>query len=110
MPGRTGQLDLTRTVKLDANGRGVIQVGPGFNDEIWHVTSAGVACTGTNQSTAVGYLNTIGGTQIGGSFTGNFDNGPAQVDLLANQSVVFVWTGGDPGATATLSLYGTREW
>jgi len=78
----------------------------------WQPTSIGVSAT-TNVSEAqcrvyLG-LNANAGALLGSTSTGSTgDSTDCAQTVWPGQSLIAVWTGGDAGATATISVFGTR--
>jgi hypothetical protein len=109
-------LNTSANVTLDNNGNGVAKAGPqaGVRGVLWHLTNVAVLT-----STAV--LAPVCQIFVGGqptpdnfvdsTYTGNQDSTDrANGYTIQNGQYVFaVWTGGDAGAVATLSIYGTYE-
>lgn len=94
-------------------GTGTAQLGPSFPRESWRVSVASVSvATGTLEAQckisqgAYAGQTFIDGTTWGstGDSTSNFS-----APVYVGSQVFAVWTGGDPGALATLTLTGTRE-
>lgn len=104
-------------VTLDASGNGTVQIGPDGSGETWLPTIASVKCSSNTAEAAckiyaghhVSDQNYIDGTLSGstGDSTGNIAG--IQVAVTRQRYVWAVWTGGDPGAQATLRLSGTKE-
>lgn len=100
-------------IKLDASGNGTARIGPSFGPSVWHVISTQVRTSqpgkgnipqcalyrGT-QDTA-GYLDT--------SYDGSADSCDIPYDLIQGSQAIAVWTGGNPGDIATLSVIGTTD-
>ncbi len=94
-------------------GSGIAQLGPSFPRESWDVAVASVGAA-TNAAEAVCKVSQgafagqtfIGATTWGstGDSTGNFS-----APVYLGSYVFAVWTGGDPGAVATLTVTGTRR-
>jgi hypothetical protein len=111
---RTQPLTRTASVTLDGSGAGTAAIGPRITNEIWTVGVASVsASANVNEATcriyagsAAGPGTFIDGTTWGstGDATSNF-SGP----LYGGQQVFAAWSGGDPGAIATLVITGTRQ-
>lgn len=99
------------TVLLDSDGNGTCPaIGPVSPSESWTVTLISVQCT-TNQNEAVCSVYLSGallGTTTWGS-TGDSDTGIRQ-QVMPGQQIYATWTGGDgnPPATATMTVTGTR--
>lgn len=110
---RSQPLTKTASVVLNGSGNGTASIGPTITNEVWNVGVASVSvATNTNEATCRIYAgasaaqNTfVDGTTWGstGDSTSNFA-GP----VYLGQQVFAVWTGGDPGQTATLVITGTR--
>jgi hypothetical protein len=95
---------------LDANGGGRIDVYPRADADLI-IASATVSVTppaGTvnpKQSTADLYLNGDGQVaRLDGTYTGSKDTAYNLGVLTTGGNLTCIWTGGDPGALATLSL------
>jgi len=111
-------LTLTRTasITLNGSGAGTVQAGPATPGEIWSPTQVSVSCsatvtTGTCQCSIYAGAGPSQGTFVDGTFSGDTGDttdaiGGRQVN--PGQSVFAVWSGGVPGATATMVLAGTR--
>lgn len=98
---------------LDSNGNGTIATGPTAQGEVWTVSTVGVQCsTNVNESICSIYVGPAGSTShlLGATnwgSTGDSDTGITQV-LRVGQAVMAVWKEGDAGATASLSVIGSR--
>lgn len=108
------------SVTLDANGNGIAQLGPQRVREHWQVTNAAVKVAGTvlqngmlvpkNQAQCSVYFGTAlaSSTFLGNTASGSTgDTCGVGQDLQTGQSVFAQWNGGDPGAVATLTVFGT---
>lgn len=108
-PSQVLQLDEGVSVLLGATGGGTVTIGPKRVGQTWRVRSAGVqVATNTLEPTAKLYLGGASPSNfLGGSYTGSNDS-DNQLDVLLfrGQVLTCVWSGGDVGARATLSLYG----
>lgn len=94
-----------QSVVLDATGAGSVTIVPradfACSQTTWRVQGG----TGTNQSTAQVELN---GDFWQGTYSGNNDASPAS-RLITNTDIVECdWTGGPPGGTATLTMFGVE--
>lgn len=104
-------LPLNQSVKgiLDGAGNGSSgELGPSAQGETWLVTLISVKCS-SNASEAVCNVF-LGGALVGGTSwgsTGDSDTG-ISVPVAVGQKLTAQWTGGDPGATGTLTVMGTR--
>lgn len=107
---RTVTLLLTSTVVLDSDGNGTCPgLGPASASETWAVTLISVRCSSAkSEAIASAYLgDALLGTTTWGS-TGDSDTGITQA-VMPGQQVSATWTGGDPGATAYMTVTGTRQ-
>jgi hypothetical protein len=107
---RTVQLLVSQSVKLDGSGDGsTAGVGPTAQGESWNVSLISVKCS-SNASEAIASVflqNALLGTTTWGS-TGDSDSAISQ-QVMGGQVITASWTGGDPGAVATVTVMGTRE-
>lgn len=106
---RTEQLDEHASVVLNAAGNGTVQLQcPTV--ETWTVSRTAVSTT-TNvlEPTAQTYIGQVApGSALSGTYSGSLDSSDENQQINPGQSLYCVWTGGDPGATATLSVFGTK--
>ena len=105
-------LNETGSTVLDGAGNGSFQIVPGGARERWMVT---LINTFVQELTIdVPTLRVYRGSpmpayQLGGTFTGNLDTNSTDTFLLnMNEGMWFVYTGGPPGALATIRIEGTR--
>lgn len=106
---RTLPLNLSATAVLDASGNGTSgELGPSASGETWNVTLLSLrASTNVSEAVASVYLNgALIGTTTWGS-TGDSDTG-ISLSLAVGQVLTAQWSGGDAGATGTLTAIGTR--
>jgi hypothetical protein len=114
---RTLALHPSAAVTLDGTGAGTAQMGPSSPGEVWNPLQASVSCsatvtTGTCEASIYAGAAISQGTFVDGTFsgdTGDTTDAIAGEVVQAGQSVFAVWSGGVPGALATLRLAGTRE-
>lgn len=100
-------LEVVSTVTLDANGDGTIRLSPA--GEKWEVTSTYVECSDTT-SEAVCKVFRRNGFPLGGTYSGSSgDANDTRYYLEDGHAVTIEWTGGTPGATATVTLTGWRS-
>jgi hypothetical protein len=102
------------TVVLSGSGAGTARIGPAGARETWQAEAASVSVsTSTAEAQCRIYVgdsatapNYVDGTLSGstGDSTGRVSARP----LKLGDYVWAVWTGGDPGAVATLNVTGTR--
>jgi hypothetical protein len=109
---RTLNLNQNANVTLDQYGNGTVQAGPQIPGVTWTVTLA--ACTTASVvNTPVFNLylgDPIPQNNLGGTYSGNNDEyTPLSAVLPNGQYMTGQWTGGDPGALATMTLTGTQQ-
>ena len=112
------RLKATASVTLDENGNGEASVGPQSFGEQWLsgdfgiLTAAVRVATNTDEaicSTYAGAAATPGyfcGATTWGSTGDSTQNVP---NVQVGGNVFAVWTGGDPGSLATLTVTGTKR-
>ena len=98
-----------QAVILDASGGGRVSFVMRGNFTLEHmrvvVTGPGGAATVRVPTAMV----TVNGDDFEGSQTGNNDQSTVSLPLVAQDEIVCTWTGGDPGATAVMTLRGTED-
>lgn len=108
---------------LDASGNGLAVCGPSGVGNIWTPAQVAVS-TSTSDSTPIAFLylgpllplaalqalmNTAQVTQLGGTSNGANDSiGLNGVQVPQGQALIVQWLGGDPGATATMTVTGNQ--
>jgi hypothetical protein len=98
------------SVILDSSGNGSVQTGPNIGK--WNLTHAAINTSSAAKTpqcklymgTDTGIANLIDGTFVGS--LNSTDNVSAK-PIGPGEYIFAVWTGGDPGATATLTVNGT---
>lgn len=109
----TGIVNQTATVILDGSGNGYCQLGPLSARETWTLSSVHVICSSaTNEAVCRIYIGNgvFDSNFIDGTFTGSSGDASSVMDgmtVSVGDAVYAAWTGGDAGATATLSVVGT---
>lgn len=94
---------------IDANGYAEVELGPTQYGVTWFVNLAGVTVQPRPLTLEPECNLYKDGMFIGGTGSGGMDSmGPAQ-ELSSGQKIKAVWTGGDPGKTAILTLGGTEK-
>lgn len=95
------------TLDAAGNGTAVLQV-PAL--ETWHLTRVAVSATSnTSEPEARVYIGSvIPSNLLGGTYSGSLDSSDETQDVQPGQRIYCVWSGGDPGASATLSVFGTK--
>jgi hypothetical protein len=98
------------SVVLDGSGNGIVTLGPRIGQR-WNVLTAAVSIPNAVKIPQANIY--IGGSAspgnlVDGTFTGNLDSTSktANYQIPQQESIIAQWIGGDPGATATLSITG----
>lgn len=93
---------------FDANGNASASLGPAVYGARWNVDRIVVSTTSTAITQCDVYRNVVSATtKIDSTRTGNNDTSETNIDLNAPDVLLFVWTGGTAGASATAVLAGT---
>lgn len=98
----------SRSVVLNGSGNGSVTFGPDRYPWIIHRVSVHVS-SNANEPQANIYRGSVNpGTFVSGTFSGTNDTDSNLNDGVLNigEQYVCQWTGGDAGATATISFYG----
>lgn len=103
------------TITLDGSGNGTAQLGPRAHGQVWKPTVASIKMSGATPSGLATCFLYAGGAATDGNFIDStYDVNNDSTDRVSGQQlelgqhVYAVWTGGNPGATATLTLNGTK--
>ena len=104
----------TATVVLDASGNGVAKVGPIGAREIWFPQVASVSVSSNvNEASCKTFVgDPVSQTFVDGTLTGSTGDSTDRISAYQVPLGWFVWakwTGGDPGAVATLTVAGTKQ-
>ena len=104
-------LSVSASVVLSGAGAGQATLGPTLPGTSWQPVSAAVLVAPVSL-TVVSVVKLYNGSPvaanfIGGSYTGDVNSSALAVTLQLGQILTAVWSGGNPGATATLTLTGT---
>lgn len=109
------ELDLNESaqVVLGAGGNGSVAIGPLYSAQTWRPTMISIKVSSNASEPTFNYYwgKTAGlANQLGGTFVGsnNQDTLDGRV-LHPGDSWLCVWTGGDVGATASVTLTGKME-
>jgi transcription elongation factor len=97
---------------LDENGNGTASTGPLSPGEQWTgITAAVSVATNVNEATCqlyAGAAATPGYLQGATTWGSTGNSGPIGAAVKVGGNLFAVWTGGDPGALATMTVTGTR--
>lgn len=90
-------------------GLATIIMGPVVANEDWHITHMEVNNPGPNIPTVVVYKNVIAPSGfVDQTINGLFGNSDTIVDLIASETVIFVWTRCTPLTACNITLRGER--
>lgn len=106
----TALLNVSSQVVLDGSGNGRIRIGP--LGEMWYITRNMVrTTTRNNEAVCTVYQTNVGDDyQRDITYTGSTgDTSDTEFTVTDGDALWFVWVGGDPGATATVTISGTRS-
>jgi hypothetical protein len=102
------------TVTLNASGGGTATLGPVNGPPIWHVTKVSVKTSRPGLAPVPTFDLYLGSQDQHGyqesSYDGSYDSTDVDLILFKGQQIIGVWTGGQSGDVATLSLYGERRY
>ena len=95
---------------LNGSGAGSVTYGPQVPGVIFEVATVATITTSTvNVPTFLAYQGPASQNNfLGGTYDGNNDSSEVAVTLYNGQVLTGIWTGGDSGATATMSVFGTK--
>ena len=101
-------------VTLNGSGNGTVKIGPGAHGVVWKPSRIAVKVSSATLSPTCQIF--IGNTAtaenfIDGTFTGqqNATDSAVGQELRLGQYVWAVWTGGDVGAQATVTVTGSKD-
>jgi hypothetical protein len=110
---RTVPLNETQSVTLNGSGAGTVKIGPVGHAVTWSPAVASVSCVPsppTNEAQCKIFVgeDTTQRNYRDGTFSGSSGDATDKVagTIRMGKFVWAVWTGGDPGASATLTLSG----
>lgn len=105
----------TANVTLNGSGNGTASVGPLTARETWHPENAHVSVSSANsEASCVIYVgdSALQRNQRDTTFTGSSGDASDKIgaDIVKPPHKIWaVWTGGDPGAVATLTVTGSKD-
>jgi hypothetical protein len=109
------QLNQSASVTLNGSGNGTVQLGPISARETWQPATVHVSVsTNTNEAQCSIYAgnsvspNTFRDATFSGS-TGDSTDRVSADTITCGWYIWAVWTGGDPGARATVNVTGTNN-
>lgn len=99
-------LNMTATAVFDDSGVARVSRGPRRAMEEWHIVSM-VTSSETNPTQLRIYKNIESATWIVDSTDSGYrDTSDCDLILQSTDKLIFVWTGGPVGTTATIAFYG----
>lgn len=108
----SSNLNVGRPVTLNAAGTGTVSLGPDQGPPYWHVTGVVLQTSRPNASpvpSAQLYLDDPSAVNsLGLTSNGSFKTASCDQLLSRGQHIIAVWTGGQLGDVATLTLSGTK--
>jgi len=115
-------LNQAESTVLDGSGNGTIKMRPDGSHEYWSPTTASVIAPNpaggvpASEAQCTIYVGPKAADQyfVDGTYSGSSGNVTDAVagyviGRHADPYIIAVWTGGDPGATATLRVQGTKQ-
>ncbi|MEU9048370.1 hypothetical protein AB0D63_43280 [Kitasatospora sp. NPDC048343] len=101
------------TVVLGPTGAGQVTLGPTVGPPRWNVTSVAVRTGRPGQRPVPRFTLYVDSADANGlvdlTYDGSSDATVVQIQLLKGQQLIGVWTGGQAGDVATMSVYGTAS-
>lgn len=106
---RTVPLSASAKALFDANGRAVARLRPQRFNEAWRIKYTSIQTTSAITTGMKVYRDGESESNFieTSIFNGNNDSSDTVLDLAPGESLVYVWTGGTPGATGIVSVRGT---
>jgi hypothetical protein len=111
---RTLTLTKTAKVTLDGSGNGTAQIGPASAGEVWYPDVVSVsAATNVAEASCKIFAGPLIApfTFVDGTLSGSTGDSTGKISgkVIRPGLVIFAqWAGGDPGAVATMNIYGNR--
>jgi hypothetical protein len=107
MPDEAARFSTNSNVTLDVNGYGAIRLAPA--GQKWQITSTNVLCsTRVAEARCRVYIGQVSDSNvIDGTYSGSSGDTSDTVYYLNDGEAMWVeWSGGDPGAIATVKING----
>jgi len=106
-------LNISERVTLDASGAGRLELGPDTGPPYWNVVKLVVKTTRPGQAPipeCTVYLDTEDDNGLQDlTYDGSRDASDVDIDVQRGQHLIAVWTGGQAGDVATLSVSGWKD-
>lgn len=109
------RLSAGRVIDLDGSGNGTARLGPDAvrGPANWHVDGVILTTSRPGEAPiprAEVYIDRVAPeTRQGITYDGSFANGTADFTVARGQTIIVVWTGGQSGDTASVTVTG-RKW
>jgi hypothetical protein len=107
-------LQVSGQVTLDGSGNGQVQLGPTLAGTSWSPSNVGILVAPVSQTVVSVFKVYNGAPQpqnfIGGTYTGDSNSSAITVpDMHPGAVLTGVWSGGNPGARATMTVTGMQN-
>lgn len=104
----TGGLNESFQTTLNGSGNGTLTIGPQYTYQTWVPTLISVSLSSNVKEPVLKYYRGRSiGSILGGTYTPSNDQSDVSGQILnPGETFFFVWTGGDAGATAFVTLNG----
>lgn len=103
-------VSVSASATFDVNGRAIASLGPSVFGVRWKLSRMVTSTTSTAETQLRVYRNTEQpSTLVDSTYTANQNTSETTLTLMTLEKVVFVWSGGDTGAVATVVLEGEQE-
>lgn len=100
------------SVTLDALGNGTVILTPNSGPPTWNVTKVTVFTSRPGLAPVPRFTLYLGDTVpndvLGITYDGSFDESDLSVSVTRGQNLIGVWSGGQSGDLATMSIYGEK--
>lgn len=101
-------LEVERSVVLDASGGGRITLGPDKGPPYWRITEVTVETDRPGQAPVPAFQLYKDGLRKGTTYDGSRNESDTRIELTRGQHLEAVWTGGQAGDTATITVSGYK--
>lgn len=112
MAGTRLPLNAGKTVTLDGTGAGRVELGPDAGPPHWHVSAVMIQTNRPGQAPVPRvqlYLDVVDpANSLGLSYDGSFGQASGDQDLVQGQHIIAVWSGGQAGDQATMTVNGEK--
>lgn len=103
-------LATSASVTLDANGRGILSFGPAVYGSTWDIDRIVTSGNSNPEAQLTIYRNGVSTNSVlDSTASGNSDVDETGIHLVAGENVQCLYTGGNPGAVMTVTVYGVND-